>query len=157
MGVVVPARLSEFLHEGGRDLCCWASGILVAQPTLKMPATTPFIHGGGPIAGTVWPFVCIVIACGALSGFHALIASGTTPKMINKESDIRAVGYGGDADGGLCFADGPDCRLLAGAGRLFQDQHGTGPVRSNWWSERRREYHWDLRPREFDRLKARRG
>ena len=60
-------------------------GILVAQPMLKMPSTTPFIHGDGPIAGTVWPFVCIVIACGALSGFHALIASGTTPKMVNKE------------------------------------------------------------------------
>jgi carbon starvation protein len=70
-------------------------GILVAHPTLKMPATTPFVAGGGPvISGTVWPFVCIVIMCGAISGFHALIASGTTPKMINKESDIRPIGYG---------------------------------------------------------------
>ena len=47
------------------------------------------------VPGTVWPFVCIVIMCGALSGFHALIASGTTPKMLNKESDIRPIGYGG--------------------------------------------------------------
>ena len=60
-----------------------------------MPATTPFLAGGGPVvSGAVWPFVCIVIMCGALSGFHALIASGTTPKMINKESDIRPIGYG---------------------------------------------------------------
>jgi len=70
-------------------------GIFVAHPVLKMPAVTPFIHGGGPVvSGTVWPFVCIVIMCGALSGFHALIASGTTPKMVNKESDIRPIAYG---------------------------------------------------------------
>ena len=73
-----------------------AVGIFVAAPELKMPATTPFISGGGPVVGgTIWPFVCIVIMCGALSGFHALIASGTTPKMINKESDMRPIGYGG--------------------------------------------------------------
>ncbi|MCE5302446.1 MAG: carbon starvation protein A [Planctomycetaceae bacterium] len=71
-------------------------GLFAAQPALNMPATTPFIHGGGPVVGgTVWPFVCIVIMCGALSGFHALIASGTTPKMIDRESDIRPIGYGG--------------------------------------------------------------
>jgi carbon starvation protein len=70
-------------------------GIFVAHPMLKMPATTPFIHGGGPVVpGSVWPFVCIVIMCGALSGFHALIGSGTTPKMIARESDIRPIGYG---------------------------------------------------------------
>ena len=60
-------------------------GIVIAHPALKMPATTPFISGGGPvISGPVWPFVCIVIMCGAISGFHALIASGTTPKMISR-------------------------------------------------------------------------
>ena len=65
------------------------------SPTLKMPATTPFLAAAGRWSpGAVWPFVCIVIMCGALSGFHALIASGTTPKMINKESDIRPIGYG---------------------------------------------------------------
>jgi carbon starvation protein len=73
-----------------------AAGLFVAHPVLNMPPTTPFVHGGGPIVGgTVWPFVCIVIMCGALSGFHALIASGTTPKMLDKESDIRPIGYGG--------------------------------------------------------------
>ena len=70
-------------------------GIVAAHPVLKMPATTAFVHGGGPvISGPLWPFVCIVIMCGAISGFHALIASGTTPKMIDKESDIRPIGYG---------------------------------------------------------------
>jgi carbon starvation protein len=59
-----------------------------------MPATTNFLSGGPVVHGMVWPFVCIVIMCGALSGFHALIASGTTPKMINKESDMRPIGYG---------------------------------------------------------------
>jgi carbon starvation protein len=71
-----------------------ALGIVCVQPDLKMPATTPFLSGGPVVSGSVWPFVCIVIMCGALSGFHALIASGTTPKMINKESDMRPIGYG---------------------------------------------------------------
>jgi carbon starvation protein len=72
-----------------------AIGIFIVDPQLKMPALTSFIHGGGPIIpGKVWPFVCITIACGAISGFHSLVASGTTPKMINKESDIRLIGFG---------------------------------------------------------------
>ena len=70
-------------------------GIFVVNPVIKMPATTAFIHGGGPIIpGKVWPFVCITIACGAISGFHSLISSGTTPKMISSEADIRFIGYG---------------------------------------------------------------
>jgi carbon starvation protein len=70
-------------------------GICIVNPKIQMPALTPFIHGGGPIIpGKVWPFVCITIACGAISGFHSLIGSGTTPKMISKESDIRFIGYG---------------------------------------------------------------
>jgi len=70
-------------------------GICVANPKIHMPALTQYIHGGGPIIpGKVWPFVCITIACGAISGFHSLVGSGTTPKMINKESDIRFIGYG---------------------------------------------------------------
>ena len=85
--------LSSYMKVG--VLALLVCGILAAHPLLKMPALTPFIHGGGPVvSGSVWPFVTIVIMCGALSGFHALIASGTTPKMINKESDIRPVGYG---------------------------------------------------------------
>jgi carbon starvation protein len=70
-------------------------GIFAVNPKIHMPMLTPFIHGGGPIIpGKVWPFVCITIACGAISGFHSLVASGTTPKMINSESDIRLIGYG---------------------------------------------------------------
>jgi carbon starvation protein len=86
--------LSSYMKIG--VIVVLAAGIFVAHPALKMPATTPFISGGGPVVpGAVWPFVCIVIMCGALSGFHALVASGTTPKMLNRESDIRPIGYGG--------------------------------------------------------------
>jgi carbon starvation protein len=70
-------------------------GIFAVNPVIQMPAVTKFVHGGGPIIpGKVWPFVCITIACGAISGFHSLVASGTTPKMISSESDIRFIGFG---------------------------------------------------------------
>ena len=72
-----------------------AVGILVVLPPLQMPPVTRFIDGTGPIfAGKVFPFAFITIACGAISGFHALIASGTTPKLIDRETDARLVGYG---------------------------------------------------------------
>jgi carbon starvation protein len=72
-----------------------AVGIIVVAPTLEMPAFTPFIRGGGPIIpGTLFPYLFITIACGAISGFHALISSGTTPKMIMKESHIRPIAVG---------------------------------------------------------------
>jgi carbon starvation protein len=74
-----------------------AIGLVIARPVLKNQAVTAFaINGNGPVfAGKLFPFVFITIACGALSGFHALIASGTTPKMVAKESQIRMIGYGG--------------------------------------------------------------
>ncbi|MEI8373094.1 MAG: carbon starvation protein A [Planctomycetota bacterium] len=85
--------LSSYMKIG--VIVLLAVGIFVVHPELKMPATTPFIHGNGPVVpGTVWPFVCIVIMCGALSGFHALVSSGTTPKMIARERDILPIGYG---------------------------------------------------------------
>jgi carbon starvation protein len=85
--------LSSYMKLG--TIALLTIGIFVVNPSLKMPAITPYIHGGGPIIpGKVWPFVCITIACGAISGFHSLVASGTTPKMINKESDIRMIGFG---------------------------------------------------------------
>lgn len=72
-----------------------AVGIIIVAPTLKMPAFTSFIGGGGPIIpGTLFPYLFITIACGAISGFHALIGSGTTPKMIMKESHIRPIAVG---------------------------------------------------------------
>ena len=70
-------------------------GIILVLPPLQMPAITPFIDGTGPVfAGKVFPFVFITIACGAISGFHALIASGTTPKILENEADARLIGYG---------------------------------------------------------------
>ncbi len=72
-----------------------AVGIIIVAPNFRMPAFTPFIHGGGPIIpGTLFPYLFITIACGAISGFHALISSGTTPKMIMKESHIRPIAVG---------------------------------------------------------------
>ena len=70
-------------------------GVILVNPALQMPAMTQYVSGGGPIIpGPLFPFVFITIACGAISGFHSLISSGTTPKMIDKESDIRPIGYG---------------------------------------------------------------
>jgi carbon starvation protein len=72
-----------------------AVGIFVVQPDLKMPAFTQYVSGGGPvIPGPMFPFVFITIACGAISGFHAIIATGTTPKMLDNERDVLFVGYG---------------------------------------------------------------
>src|SRR5438874_4897835 len=72
-----------------------ALGIIGLRPTLHMPPLTRFIDGSGPVfGGKVFPFAFITIACGAISGFHSLIASGTTPKMLQDERDARMVGYG---------------------------------------------------------------
>ncbi|MBD1421797.1 carbon starvation CstA family protein [Sphingobacterium chuzhouense] len=85
--------LSTYLKIG--TILMLAIGIIFVQPTIEMPALTSFIHGGGPvIGGPVLPFIFIVIACGAISGFHAVIATGTTPKMLNNEKEILFVGYG---------------------------------------------------------------
>ncbi|MHB9758910.1 carbon starvation CstA family protein [Streptomyces sp. BYX5S] len=86
--------LSTFMKLG--TIALLAIGVVVALPTLKMDAVTDFAsRGDGPVfAGSLFPFVFITIACGALSGFHALISSGTTPKMIQKETQVRMIGYG---------------------------------------------------------------
>jgi carbon starvation protein CstA len=87
--------LSTFMKVG--TIALLALGILLTLPVLKIPAVTDFaFNGQGPVfAGSLFPFVFITIACGALSGFHSLIASGTTPKLIEKEAQVRFVGYGG--------------------------------------------------------------
>lgn len=86
--------LSTFLKIG--VIAGLAVGIMVALPEMKMPAVTHFIDGTGPVfAGSMFPFLFITIACGAISGFHALVSSGTTPKLIENEVDIRVIGYGG--------------------------------------------------------------
>ncbi len=86
--------LSTFVKLG--TIAVLAIGIVVTRPTLQMPALTRFIDGTGPVfAGSVFPFAFITIACGAVSGFHSLISSGTTPKLISRETETRMVGYGG--------------------------------------------------------------
>jgi carbon starvation protein len=85
--------LSTFVKLG--TIALLVAGILVMHPTLHMPALTKFIDGTGPVfAGKLFPFAFITIACGAISGFHSLISSGTTPKLIRRETEIRVVGYG---------------------------------------------------------------
>ena len=86
--------LSTFLKIG--VIAGLAIGIVFAMPELKMPAITQFVDGTGPVfSGSMFPFLFITIACGAISGFHALVSSGTTPKLVNNEKDIRVIGYGG--------------------------------------------------------------
>jgi carbon starvation protein len=86
--------LSTFMKIG--TIVLLAVTILLVLPPLKLPALTQFIDGTGPVfAGKLFPFAFITIACGAISGFHALVASGTTPKMVRQEGDARLIGYGG--------------------------------------------------------------
>ena len=85
--------LSTFLKIG--TICALAIGIFIVMPELRMPAVSRFIDGTGPVfAGSLFPFLFITIACGSVSGFHALISSGTTPKMLENEIQARMIGYG---------------------------------------------------------------
>lgn len=85
--------LSSYMKLG--TIAALVIGVFLVRPELKMPAITQYIHGGGPIIpGKLYPFVFITIACGAISGFHALVSSGTTPKMLERESQARMIGYG---------------------------------------------------------------
>ena len=86
--------LSTFLKIG--TIIGLAVGIVIAAPELRMPALTQFVDGSGPVwSGSLFPFLFITIACGAVSGFHALISSGTTPKLLDNEQDMPFIGYGG--------------------------------------------------------------
>ena len=88
------AYLSTYMKIG--TILALALGVIIVNPELKAPAFSQFLGGGGPIfPGPMFPFVFITIACGAISGFHALISTGTTSKMVDKETDMRAVGYAG--------------------------------------------------------------
>jgi carbon starvation protein len=84
--------VSSYLKLG--TIAALALGVIVIHPTLQMPALLPFINGGGPVVpGALFPLF-ITIACGAISGFHVIIATGTTPKMVKNEGDILFIGYG---------------------------------------------------------------
>jgi carbon starvation protein len=85
--------LSTYVKLG--TLALLIGGVLIVHPNLQFPAFTQYVHGGGPvIPGKLFPFLFVTIACGAISGFHSLVASGTTPKLIDKETDARFIGYG---------------------------------------------------------------
>lgn len=85
--------LSTYIKLG--TIAALVGGVLFVHPNLQFPAFTPYIHGGGPIIpGKVFPFLFVTIACGAISGFHSLVSTGTTPKLIDKEGQARFIGYG---------------------------------------------------------------
>ncbi len=143
--------LSSYMKVG--VIVLLAFGILAAHPLLKMPALTPYIHGGGPVvSGSVWPFVTIVIMCGALSGFHALISSGTTPKMVNKESDMLPVAYGAMLVEGMVSITALIAACALEPGDYFkintQAEKYAALVR-----EAKPEDQWMLHPVQFDELK----
>ena len=148
--------LSSYMKIG--VIVVLAVGVFVAQPKLEMPGLTPFISGGGPVvSGTVWPFVCIVIMCGALSGFHALIASGTTPKMINKESDIRPIGYGAMILEGFVALTAlvAACALEPGDYFRINTPQKTAEEQDRYAAMLRRvesEHQWDLAPTQMPTL-----
>lgn len=84
--------LSSYVKVG--TMVVLVAGVVIANPVLRMPAFTQYVHGGGPvIPGTVWPFLFIVISCGAVSGYHSIVCCGTTPKMLRAEPDVRIVAY----------------------------------------------------------------
>ncbi len=113
--------LSTFLKIG--TIFGLALGILFVMPDLKMPAVTKFVDGTGPVfSGTLFPFLFITIACGAVSGFHSLVSSGTTPKMLANERGCAVHWLWRDADGELRRHHGDDCGLHAGARPLLRDE-----------------------------------
>jgi carbon starvation protein len=85
--------LSTYVKLG--TIAALVVGVLLVHPDIRFPAFTQFVDGGGPIIkGKLFPFLFVTIACGAISGFHSLVSSGTTPKMLDKETDARFIGYG---------------------------------------------------------------
>ncbi|HKP37609.1 MAG TPA: carbon starvation CstA family protein [Pyrinomonadaceae bacterium] len=152
--------LSSYLKIG--TVAFLIIGVIVVHPTLHMPAITPFVSGGGPIvAGKVYPFVFITIACGAISGFHALISSGTTPKMIAKETDARMIGYGSMLMEGVVGI----VALIAATSLFPGDYFAINTAQRNETErakyvrmvDQRTEQGFNLQPQELDRLEAESG
>jgi carbon starvation protein len=161
--------LSSYLKIG--TVAFLIIGVMLVHPTLHMPAITPFVSGGGPIVpGKVYPFVFITIACGAISGFHALISSGTTPKMIAKETDARMIGYGSMLMEGVVgvIALIAATSLFPGdyfAANTLQGLRADKPAavreveraRYARMIDEQGRQGFDLRPKELDRLEAETG
>ena len=152
--------LSSYLKIG--TIAFLIIGVIVVAPNLQMPAFTPFTAGGGPIVpGKLYPFVFITIACGAISGFHALVASGTTPKMIAKETDTRMIGYGSMLMEGIVGV----VALIAAAslfpGDYFAINHAQGTDAQKAAYARMIDTHstesFNLQPQEIDRLEQESG
>jgi carbon starvation protein len=152
--------LSSYLKIG--TIAFLIVGVILVHPHLNMPALTPFTSGGGPvIPGKLYPFVFITIACGAISGFHALISSGTTPKMISKESDARVIGYGAMLMEGVVGVV-----ALIAASSLFPGDYFAINTKVDT-PEQKAAYvrmvdthtseGFDLQPKEIDRLQAESG
>ena len=142
--------LSSYMKIG--VMVVLASGLLLAHPDLKMPATTPFLSGGGPIiGGPVWPFLCIVIMCGAISGFHSLVASGTTPKMIYRERDVRPIGYGAMVLEGFVAVAALTAACALEPGDYFKINVSPAGY-TVLVDSAERKFQWDLSTKEFAAL-----
>lgn len=152
--------LSSYLKIG--TIAFLIIGVILVHPTLNMPAWTPFVAGGGPvIPGKVYPFVFITIACGAISGFHALISSGTTPKMIAKETDARMIGYGGMLMEGVVgvVALIAAASLFPGDYFIINTKQDTPAQKAAYLQMVETHTHqgFDIQPKEIDRLEAESG
>jgi carbon starvation protein len=152
--------LSSYLKIG--TIAFLIIGVLVVHPDLHMPAFTPFTAGGGPvIPGKIYPFVFITIACGAISGFHALVSSGTTPKMLQKETDARMIGYGAMLMEGVVGV----VALVAASALFPGDYFAINTVQKTPAQSARYEQMvdqccsqgFDVRPQEIDRLQMESG